>query len=69
MNAVSPGLVICEATEYAPQERHDLYIDGRAMQGRQFPEDVVGAMVFLLSSGAGFVTGQLVPVNGGFIFN
>ena len=69
VNAVAPGLVICEATEYVPQERHDLYIDGRAMQRRQFPEDVVGAVVFLLSSGAGFVTGQLVPVNGGFVFN
>lgn len=69
VNAVAPGLVICEATEYVPQERHDLYVDGRAMQRQQFPEDVVGAVVFLLSSGAGFVTGQLVPVNGGFVFN
>ena len=69
MNAVAPGLVICEAAEYAPQERHALCTDWPAMQGRQFPEDVVGAMVFLLSPGAGFVTGQLVPVNAGFIFN
>lgn len=69
MNAVAPGLVICEATGYAPQELHAPYTDWRAMQGRQFPEDVGGAMVFLLSYGAGFVTGELVPVNAGFIFN
>lgn len=69
VNAIAPGLVICEATEYVPQERHDLYVDGRAMQRQQFPQDVVGAVIFLLSSGAGFVTGQLVPVNGGFVFN
>jgi NAD(P)-dependent dehydrogenase (short-subunit alcohol dehydrogenase family) len=33
------------------------------------PDDVTGAVVFLLSDAAGFVTGQLLPVNGGFVFN
>ena len=33
------------------------------------PDDVTGAVVFLLGQGAGFVTGQLLPVNGGFVFN
>ena len=33
------------------------------------PEDVVGAVIFFLSAQAGFVTGQLIPVNGGFVFN
>ena len=32
-------------------------------------EDVTGAVVFLLGQGAGFVTGQLLPVNGGFVLN
>ncbi|MBV8535782.1 MAG: SDR family oxidoreductase, partial [Alphaproteobacteria bacterium] len=36
---------------------------------RQMPEDVVGAVVFLLSDAADFVTGQLLPVNGGFVLN
>jgi NAD(P)-dependent dehydrogenase (short-subunit alcohol dehydrogenase family) len=31
------------------------------------PEDVVGAVLYLLSDGAAFVTGQLLPVNGGFV--
>lgn len=69
VNAIAPGLVLVEATEYVPQERHQLYVSGRAMQRQQFPEDVTGAVVFLLSSSAGFVTGQLLPVNGGFVFN
>jgi len=69
VNAIAPGLVMVEATEYVPQERKDLYVSGRAMQRQQLPEDVTGVVVFLLGQGAGFVTGQLVPVNGGFVFN
>jgi NAD(P)-dependent dehydrogenase (short-subunit alcohol dehydrogenase family) len=69
VNAIAPGLTRVEATEYVPQERHDHYIEGRAMQRAQDPEDVVGSVVYLLSDGAAFVTGQLLPVNGGFVFN
>lgn len=69
VNAVAPGLVLVEATEYVPQERHQLYVTGRAIQRPQYPDDVSGAVVFLLGSSAGFMTGQLLPVNGGFVFN
>jgi len=69
INAIAPGLVLVEATEYVPQERHDLYVNGRAMQRQQHPEDVTGVVTWLVGQGAGFVTGQVVPVNGGFVFN
>jgi NAD(P)-dependent dehydrogenase (short-subunit alcohol dehydrogenase family) len=69
VNAVAPGLVRGEATEYVPRERHALYESGRAMPRAQHPEDCVGAVLFLLSPAADFVTGQLLPVNGGFVFN
>lgn len=69
VNAIAPGLVICEATEYVPQERHELYVNNRALSRQQLPEDVVGATLFLLADEAGFVTGQLLPVNGGFVLN
>ena len=67
VNAVAPGLVRVEATEYVPRERHEQYESGRAIPRAQYPEDVVGAVVFLLSAGAGFITGQVLPVNGGFV--
>lgn len=69
INAIAPGLTLVEATEYVPKERHDQYVNGRAMPREQNPDDVVGAAMYLLSDGAAFVTGQLLPVNGGFVFN
>lgn len=69
VNAIAPGLVRVEATDYVPKERHDLYETGRAMPRPQLPEDCIGAVLFLLSPGADFITGQLLPVNGGFVLN
>lgn len=69
VNAIAPGLTLVEATQYVPEERHRLYIDQRALQRDQVPADVAGAIVFALSDLSRFVTGQLLPVNGGFVMN
>lgn len=69
VNAIAPGLTLGEATEYVPQARHEHYLQGRALQRPQFPEDVNAAALFLLTHASGFITGQLLPVNGGFVFN
>ena len=69
VNAIAPGLVLVEATEYVPESRHRLYIEQRALQREQLPADVSGVALFALSDLARFVTGQLLPVNGGFVFN
>jgi NAD(P)-dependent dehydrogenase (short-subunit alcohol dehydrogenase family) len=69
VNAIAPGLTLVEATEYVPQDRHDYYMQGRAIQRAQIPEDVNAAALFLLTRASGFITGQLLPVNGGFVMN
>jgi NAD(P)-dependent dehydrogenase (short-subunit alcohol dehydrogenase family) len=69
VNAVAPGLTLVEATQYVPEHRHRLYREQRALSRDQVPEDVSGAVVFALSGLARFVTGQVLPVNGGFVMN
>jgi NAD(P)-dependent dehydrogenase (short-subunit alcohol dehydrogenase family) len=69
VNAIAPGLTLVEATEYVPAERHAHYLQNRAIQRPQVPEDVQAAVLFLLSQGSGFITGQLLPVNGGFVMH
>ena len=69
VNAIAPGLTLVEATQYVPQERHEHYMKGRAIARQQVPGDVTSAVLFLLSPAAGFITGQVLPVNGGFVMN
>jgi NAD(P)-dependent dehydrogenase (short-subunit alcohol dehydrogenase family) len=69
VNAIAPGLTLVEATEYVPRARHDHYLQGRALPREQLPGDVTGSVLFLLSRASGFVTGQLLAVNGGFVMH
>ncbi|WP_028628861.1 SDR family oxidoreductase [Metapseudomonas resinovorans] len=67
VNAIAPGLVEVEATQYVPAARHQLYLDQRALKRSQVPDDVCGAVLFALSDLSRFITGQTLPVNGGFV--
>jgi NAD(P)-dependent dehydrogenase (short-subunit alcohol dehydrogenase family) len=66
--AIAPGLMRNEATDYVPAERHLEYETRRAVPGPQVPEDIVEIVVFLLTPGALALTGQVIPVNAGFLF-
>jgi NAD(P)-dependent dehydrogenase (short-subunit alcohol dehydrogenase family) len=69
VNALAPGLTETEATRYVPAERHRQYVEGRAIKRAQLPQDACGALLFLLSDDAAFMTGQVLPVNGGYVMN
>jgi NAD(P)-dependent dehydrogenase (short-subunit alcohol dehydrogenase family) len=68
ITAVAPGIMRNWATEYVPPERHRQYEIGRAVQGPQAPEDIVDVVAFLLTKGALAMTGQVIPVNNGFVY-
>jgi NAD(P)-dependent dehydrogenase (short-subunit alcohol dehydrogenase family) len=68
VTVVAPGILRTESTEYVPAERHRLYEGARAVPGAQQPDDVAATVVFLLTTGALALTGQVLPVNAGFVF-
>ena len=68
VTAVAPGIMRNEATEYVPAARHQEYERGRAVPGPQNPEDIVAIVAFLLTPAALPLTGQVLPVNAGFVF-
>ena len=68
VNAIAPGWVETELTKgaRADQARSDAIV-ARTPFGRWGkPEDIGGAVVFLCSEAAGFITGTVLPVDGGY---
>lgn len=69
VTAVAPGILTTESTGYVPEARHKFYAEGRAVPGEQAPGEITEIIAFLLSEGALTLTGQVLPVNNGFVFN
>ena len=68
VNAIAPGWVETALTAGARADaaRSKAIID-RTPQGRWGkPEDIGGAVVFLCSENAGFITGTVLPIDGGY---
>jgi NAD(P)-dependent dehydrogenase (short-subunit alcohol dehydrogenase family) len=68
VNAVAPGVINTRATlDHLPKEVESAMIQTQAIRRIGTPEDLVGAVVFLCSDEAAFVTGQTLIVDGGFL--
>jgi 3-oxoacyl-[acyl-carrier protein] reductase len=64
-NAVAPGLVPTDLTASLPQNFSDLAIERTPLGRMGTPEDMAAAVAFFASDDAGFVTGQVLAVDGG----
>ena len=51
------------------EKLRDVSVAARTIQRDQVPEDVVGAVVFLCSAQADFITGQTIVIDGGQYFH
>lgn len=64
VNCVAPGVIETNMTESLPLER---LMEAIPMRRLGKPDDVAGAVSFLCSEDAGYVTRQVISVNGGMI--
>lgn len=69
VNAIAPGPIDTEATRMVvPGDLIGGLVSGLALKRLGQPNDLVGACLFLLSDEAGWVTGQILNVDGGQVF-
>jgi 3-oxoacyl-[acyl-carrier protein] reductase len=66
VNGIAPGPTDTEATHsIVPAELRESMIRGLALKRMGTPEDMASVVLFLLSDEAGWLTGQVVSVDGG----
>lgn len=73
VNAIAPGFLLTEQNRFlltkpdgTPTERSAKIIAGTPMARYGEPRELIGALVWLASDAASFVTGIVVPIDGGF---
>jgi 3-oxoacyl-[acyl-carrier protein] reductase len=65
VNAVAPGYIRTELTEVLPEQAREAILTNTPLGRLGEPEDVAGAVRFLCSDEARFVTGEVLLVDGG----
>ncbi len=65
VNAIAPGFIMTEMTEKLPQERKDAILAMVSLKRFGAPEEVAELIAFLASERAGYITGQVIGIDGG----
>jgi 3-oxoacyl-[acyl-carrier protein] reductase len=64
-NVVAPGYVKTQLTDVLPEEATKAMLDNTPLSRLGEPEDIAGAVRFLCSDEASFITGEVLLVDGG----
>ena len=67
VNAVAPGFIETKMTEVLTPEVRESYLAQIPLKAFGSPTDIANACLFLSSSKASYITGQVISVNGGMI--
>lgn len=65
VNAVAPGFIATDMTAKMDKETIDTYCEAIPQKRMGSPEDIANVVCFLASEEAAYVTGQVLPVDGG----
>jgi NAD(P)-dependent dehydrogenase (short-subunit alcohol dehydrogenase family) len=72
VNTVAPGFTLSDGVMANPvqlEQLQDVSAKARVLVRDQYPEDIVGAVLFFAGEQSSFVTGQSLVVDGGAYFN
>jgi 3-oxoacyl-[acyl-carrier protein] reductase len=64
---VAPGFIETDMTDSLPVEARASLLQQIALGRLGRPEDIAGTVLFLVSDLAGYVTGQVLVVDGGMV--
>lgn len=67
VNVVAPGFIETAMTEAMPSEARERFFSMIPMGRVGTPDEIGGVVTFLCSDAAGYITGQTVVVDGGFL--
>ncbi|MDR0629839.1 MAG: 3-oxoacyl-[acyl-carrier-protein] reductase [Treponema sp.] len=65
VNAVAPGFIDSDMTRTLPEQAKQKLLDHIPLKRLGTPEDVAAAILFLASDASGYITGQVLAVDGG----